>query len=164
MLGKNANPLLKKTEQAVIAKVPANLQAGLKKAVTVGLKIMYSDEGQNIMKDQLMKSGEYADNAAEGAVKLLGEMYKQSKSTMPMTIGVPAATMLMCEALDFIEQTGKIRIDNDVLAEATKALGSYVMQLFGISQDQLHEMAAKAKQQGGPPPAAPAAGGIIGGN
>ena len=160
MLGKNANPLLKKTEQAVTEKMPANLKAGFSKAVTVGLKIMYSDQGQNIMKDQLMKSGDYANNAAEGTAKLLGEMYKQSKMTMPMTIGIPAATVLMCEALDFIEQAGKIQVTPDLLAEATKALSAYVLQLFGVSQDKLHEMAQQAYQKSNTPPAR----GIIGGN
>ena len=163
MLGKNANPLLQKTEQAVTDKVPANLKSGFQKAVTVGLKIMYSDDGQNIMKDQLMKSGDYANNAAEGAAKLLGELYKQSKMTLPMTIGIPAVTVLMCEALDFIEQAGKTKITPDLLAEAMKALSAYVLQLFGVSQDKLHDMTQQAKQAQQQGNVRPARAGIIGG-
>ena len=124
MLGTTHNKLLAKAEQAIQDKVPAAMQGALQKAVHAGLTIMYSPYGTKAISQLIAKHGDPESAVAEGAAKLVGEMYKQSKGTMSMKIGVPAATILMCEGLDFLEKSGKLTVTNDVIAEATKDLGA----------------------------------------
>lgn len=147
MLSKQTNPVLTKTEQAVTAKVPPKLKGAFSKTVTVGLKMMYSDQGQKIMKDQLSKSPDYARNVAEGAAKLIGEMFKQSKNTMPVKVAMSAAVMLMCEGLDFLEKAGKLKVTPELVATATKHLSEFVLQLFGVTQDKLHQLVQQRQSQ-----------------
>jgi hypothetical protein len=139
MLGKTTNPLLQQTEQAITARVPQNLQNPLQRTLTAGFEIMYGSKA-GVLKSQLMKSNDFAHNAGEGAAKLIGILFIQSKKTMPVKIAVPAATIFMCEALGFLEQAGKIKVTPELLADATKDMAANVLQLFGVSQDKMNSM------------------------
>ncbi len=139
MLGKTTNPLLQQTEQAITARVPQNLQNPLQRTLTAGFEIMYGSKA-GVLKSQLMKSNDFAHNAGEGAAKLIGILFIQSKKTMPVKIAVPAATIFMCEALGFLEQAGKIKVTPGLLADATKDMAANVLQLFGVSQDKMNTM------------------------
>ena len=139
MLGNTTNPLLKQTEQAIMAKVEPNLQNPLQRTITAGLEIMYGSK-QGVLKNQLMKSNDFAHNAGEGAAKLVGILFIQSKKTMPVKVAVPAATIFMCEALGFLEQSGKVKVTPELLADSTKDMAASVLQLFGVSQDKMNAM------------------------
>jgi hypothetical protein len=151
MLGKTTNPLLQKTELGIQAKLKPQLQMPLQRTVTAGLEIMYGGD-YKIMLQQLSKSPDYPHNVGEGAAKLVGILYHQSKNTMPMSIAVAAATIFMCEGLDFLEKAGKLKVTPDLLAETTQDMGASVLQLFGVTQDKMQQMMAQ-KQGATPPPA-----------
>lgn len=146
MLGKTTNQLLVKTEQAIEAKVPQQYQKAFQKAVHAGLIIMYSPAGVKIMQQLLAKQGDMISNIAAGAAKLLGELYRQSKGTLPMKVGIPAATVILCEGLDMLEKTGRIKVTEDVVAEATKDFGAFVMKLVGMTPEKLAALKVKAIQ------------------
>jgi hypothetical protein len=149
MLGKTANPLLQQTEQAIMQKMKPEFQEPLKRTVTAGLQVMYGSKN-NMTVQQLSKSNDYAHNVGEGAAKLVGILFEQSKKTMPPEIAVAAATIFMCEGLDFLEQAGKIKVTPDLLAEATQDMGASVLQLFGVSQEKMQQMIAQKQGQGAP--------------
>ena len=147
---KTTNPLLQQTEQAIMQKIDPKLQMQLQRTVTAGLQIMYGSK-DNLIAKQLGKSSDYAHNVGEGAAKLVGILYQQSKKTMPPSIAVPAATIFMCEGLDFLEKAGKVKVNPDLLSEATQDMGAAVMQLFGVSPDKMQSMMAQAQQRQQPP-------------
>ena len=60
-----------------------------------------------------------------------------------MKAGIPAATALLCEALDMLEQLGKIKVTNDTLSDAMQALGSNLLQLIGVTPKKLDEILSK---------------------
>lgn len=157
MLGKTTNSLLQQTEQQVQAKVKPELKGNFDKAVAAGLQIMYGSKG-GIVTQQLSKSQDYAHNVGEGVAKLVAILFKQSKGTLPMNIAIPAATVFMCEGLDFLEQAGKIKVTSELLAETTQDMSASVLQLFGVTPEKMQQMIAE--KQGGAqlaqPPAAPA--------
>lgn len=154
MLGKATNPLLQKTEQAILAKVKPELQSGMQRTVTAGLQVMYGSK-TNLMTQQLGKSPDYAHNVGEGAAKLLGILYQQSKKTMPLSIGVPAAMIFTCEGLDFLEKAGKLQVTPDLLSQATQEMGASVLQLFGVKPEQMQQAIAQQEAKGAAPTASP---------
>lgn len=171
-LGQTANPLLQQTEQMVQARVAPAMQMNLQKAVTAGMMIMYAPQSHQIMMQQLTKPGDPAGNVAEGAAKLVGELYKQSRNTMPIPVMIPSATILMCEGLDFLSKVTGTPITPQLVAQAAQDLGHFMLILLGISQQKMHQVIAKGlahrdrMAQQRPPAAAqpaPAASGIIGG-
>lgn len=88
-------------------------------------------------------------------------MFNQSKHTIPMPALIPAATILMCEALQFMEDAGAVEVDNEFMSECTKALGSNILQLLKITPERLQSMIDKSGGQG--MPAAPAPQSIVSG-
>lgn len=171
----NSNPALQKIEQSIMAKVPEQLRSGVQRTVVAGMKVMHSPQTHDMMTKQLTKPGDPAENAGEGAAKLVGILYQQSNRKAPIRVLVPAGQILLCEGLSFMEQAGQIKVTNEVIAKATNSYASNLLQLFGVTPEKLQQMMIKAQtlqQQGAqqqpaqPQPAQPQpaqASGLVGG-
>ncbi|MCY1168272.1 hypothetical protein D9M73_82600 [compost metagenome] len=157
---KTNNPLLKQTEDQILSRIKPELKEPLNRTVTAGLTLMYAPAMQQNLLKQMGKPGDYASKVAEGSAKLTGILYLQSKKTMPLSIMIPTATLLMCEGLDFLERSGKVKVDGSLLAAAMKELSAYMLQLLGITPQQVAQVVNKGKQ--GAQPGQPAGAGIVG--
>lgn len=152
MIGNIKNPLLLKTEQVVQSKVPPELLKAFQKIILAGSKVMYSKQTSDMLSKEINAKGDPAEVAGSGVAKLMGLLISQSKGTMPMKAAIPAATVLLCEGLSFMEEAGRIKVDKNVLAKAMRALSSGLLQLFGVTPDKLGQMMQKQKQQPQQPP------------
>lgn len=142
MLGKATNPLLQQTEQGIQEKVPANLQPGLQRVVSAGLTLIYSPALHQRMVEKLESTPNPAENAALGAVNIVGTLFNQSKGSMPLSIAAPAAIILMCEILDFVAQAGKIQITPELVSQAAQSASEHTLAMLKISKDQIHHVVA----------------------
>lgn len=138
------NPLLQQTQQGILQKIKPELKAPLERTVAAGLQVMYAKP--EVLIQQLSKSPDFAHSVGEGAAKLVGVLFSQSKNTMPINIAVPAATFFMCEGLDFLEKAGKVQVTSELLAEATQDMSASVLQLFGVTQDKMKQAMAQKGQ------------------
>ena len=138
------NPMLAQIEQQTEAKVPADLKPTFERIVAAGQKVMYSPQTHKMMTDQ-MAQGEPAHAAGEGIAKLFGILMHESKGTLNMKAAIPAMTSLLCEALDFMEQAGKVQITPDVIAKATQEMASSIMQMLGVTPEKLQGMMGKGQ-------------------
>lgn len=154
------NPLLTKAEAAYRAKIQPDMQSAVDRIIKAGMLIMHSPGTHDMMRQQLLKPGDPAENAGEGIAKLTAILFGKSKGTMPIKAAIPAANILLCEGLDFMEQAGLIKVDNNTLAEAAKELGSSLMQMFKVTPERLAQASQQTKQGGAqqPPQATPALG------
>ena len=141
MLGKTQNPQLQAVEQAISEKVPPELKGAFQRIIVAGEKVLYDKSTGDLVQQQLNQPGDPAHIAGEGVAKLFMLLFQQSKQTMPMKAGIPAAQMLLCEVLSFMESIGKVKVDDALIAAATKELMNYLLQAFGISQEKLQKMA-----------------------
>ncbi len=137
------NPILQKTQDAVMQKADQRLAPVINKLADAGKKVMYSEKTQELTFEAL---GDGKDPAVIGAAvaKLIGIIYNQSKNTAPMQALIPAAVVLLCEGLDFLEQAGAVEVTPDFLAQCTMEMGSNVAQLFGVTPDRLQGMVNKS--------------------
>jgi phage-related tail protein len=156
MINKNANPLLVKTEQAVMAKLKPGQMKAFQKVLAAGLRVLDSEQSHKLVAGQLKAQADPTDIAGAGVAKLLGVLINQSKGTMPMEAAIPAATVLLLESLDRLEELGKVEINNDTLAAAMQSMSSAIMQLFGVTPQRLDGM-MKQRQGEQTPEAAPEA-------
>lgn len=168
MIGQVSNPMLAQAEQGITSKVAPNLQSGLAKVVHAGLTIMYSPQLAQQRNAHMASSKDPAQDAGQGAARLISNLYQQSGKTMPIPLVIPAAMIFAFEYLDLVAKAGKAQITPDLISQATHAVADAVLPLLGVSKDKL---AGMIQQQGGttqgqaptPPAAAPApSGGIIG--
>ena len=157
------NPLLEKTKAAILQKADPRLQPVIQKLVAAGEKIMYSPQTRDMTMKQL-GDGKDPEKIGAGVAKLIGMIYSESKKTAPMQALIPAAVLLMCDGLDFIEQAGAAQITPEFLSQCTMAMGSNVAQLFGATPDKLQGMMGNQAQPNQTAPQQPGqAKGIIAG-
>lgn len=154
------NPLLEQTRQQILASVkPQQLTQSIEKVVEAGKKILYSPKTRDLILQELQSDGNIEDIIGSGVAKLTGLVYQEYKKTLPMEVLMPVNMLLMLEVMDFLEQGGKLEVNNDTLAQTTQATASAMLQLLGITPEKLQEYTQQA--QGAQPAQQPS--GLIGG-
>jgi hypothetical protein len=144
------NPILEQAKAAVLKKADPRLAPAINKTVQAGKQVMYAPQ----TRDQLIAAlgdGSNPESIGAGIAKVLAVLFRKSNGTLPMQVGVPAATLLLLEALQFIEDAGKAQVTPDMLAACTKAMGSAVLQMFGITPEKLQQMFSQGAAQPGQP-------------
>jgi len=142
------NKLLEQTRQKILESVqPQELTQAIEKVVEAGKKILYSPKTRDMVMQELQTEGDIEDVIGSGVAKLTGLVYVEYKKTLPMEVLMPVSMLLMLEVLDFLEQGGKIQVNNDTLAETTQATASAMLQLLGVTPEKLEEYTQQA--QGG---------------
>lgn len=149
MLGKAANPLLEKAEQAIQSKVQPQYQSGLSKMVHAGLLIMYDPSLKPQMMQKISASTNPAQEAAQGSAMMVARLFKMSKNTIPAQLFAPAAMVFAFEYLDVVAKAGKAQITPQLIADTTQAVGDALMQAMGVSKDKLAQMVQQAKAKQG---------------
>ena len=61
---------------------------------------------------------------------------------------MPAAVILLMEAIDFLAESGRLQPSDELIAESTKELVGYLMKKLKIGPEQIAQ-AKQAAQQGG---------------
>ena len=139
------NQLLEQTKRDILQKKP-ELRPVIDKIVKAGQEVMFSKETRGMLTKQLA-NGISPEAIGAGIAKLMGILFNQSKNTMPMQAMAPAATVLLCDALQFLEDAGAVTVDKNLLTDSTKAMGSSLLQLFGVTPEKLQGMVNKAQPQ-----------------
>jgi hypothetical protein len=157
------NPLLEKTKQETLAQKP-QLRKPIEKTVEAGKKVMY-DEKTRDMAVQQLSAGSDPESIGSAVAKLAVILLNQAKGAMPMEVLIPASTILLCEALQFLEDAGSVEVTPDLLAECTMAMTSALLQALGATPEQIQGYIDKARggQQAPAQPAAQPPGGIVAG-
>lgn len=142
-IGKTTNPLLQQVENGVKAKLAPQFQNALQRIVLAGLTIMYSPQSHQVVVQQLSKPGNPLVNVAEGAAKLMAQLYKQSRGTIPMQVMIPASVILMCEGMDFLSKSSpQFMITPQTVARCAQDTTEFMLKVLGINQNQLHTVVA----------------------
>lgn len=135
------NPILEKTSAAVLEKSDQRLQPVILKLVEAGKKVMYSERTRDLALEQL-QGGADPEAIGSGIAQLAGILFTESQRTAPMEALMPAAVLLLVEALAFLEEAGAVEVTPDLVAESTSALGSSFLQLIGVTPEKLQQMMA----------------------
>lgn len=159
------NPILQKAIDATLAKAKPQFVPVINKVVMAGKTVMYSPKTRDMAMAEL-KKGNDPEHIGSAVAKLMGLLMSQAKGTIPPEVLVPAAIILLCEGLQFLEDAGSVQVTPDLLAQATQATCSAVLQLLGVSPDKLQAMMAQSGQGAGaatqPAAAAPPPGLVAG--
>lgn len=151
------DPVLKQIEQGIEEKIPPDLKDAYLAIVVSGMQVMFSKETSELLDKTLSMQGDMVSNIAQGIAKLLTLVYNESKKSVPeggeggmdVRMAVPAGITLMCQALDYAEQTKGVEITPEMAAEATKQTMMATLKAFGISEDQVNQTIQAGQQQGG---------------
>lgn len=141
-------------EKAVYEKIDPADKGALERVVIAGQKFMFAQETHKYMTEILDKPGELSDRLGMGMVDLMLILIGQSKGRMPPQVIIPAATILLAKAGEFIEQTDG-GMDTKVFGEALKLMiAGLKKKLEQMSQgDQQQQPAAQPTEQPAAQPA-----------
>lgn len=174
--------MLAKAEEGIQQKTPPDFQSALERVVQAGMTIMYSPKLAGQLRERIASVKDPAQDAGQGAARMVSNLYQQSGKKMPTEVIVPAGMIFAYEWLDLLSKAGKIEVTPDLIADTTQAVGDSILPLFqlpggqgSLDKQKLAALIQQAKtQQGGaqvggeeaaapaaPAPAAPAPRGII---
>jgi hypothetical protein len=136
------NGILQAAEQKIESQLtPANRDDYMK-IVVAGMKTALH-KGPNGGFAALRNSKNPVQQCVTGAINLCMMMRIHATGTMPVKALVPAAMTLMLKALDFLDKTGVVKVDNAVLVQATHLFTNEIFRRFHLTAQMLHTAAAK---------------------
>lgn len=153
------DPILKQIESNIDQQVPPEYKQMYESIVLAGMHVMFSKDTSDLIEQQLQSSNDPVEAVSDGIAKLIMIVFNNAKQDPNQFI--PAAGLasitLMAHALDYTEQTGRVKVTDQLAADATKATTQKVLQGFGITPDKVNQVVAAGQQQGGAQPGAEAA-------
>lgn len=132
------NALLQKAHAEVDGKVTE--RGPYDKIVKAGLKVIYDQTVFKRLSQGLRESKNPVQDIARGIVGILAMLSKRSKGTMPPTAMVHAGATLLIDALDFAEQAGLVKVDNDTVAEAFNVYMESVLPTVGLTTQRMQQV------------------------
>lgn len=121
--------------------VPANLQGPLKRIELAGKKVMYAKETHGMVMQAMQGEGAWEEKLGRGIADLMAILFQQSNRTMPPQLIVPAAILLMCDAIEFLQQSGQAPQIN--IGDAMEATIVMTMHKFGVKPNEIKQALQK---------------------
>jgi len=141
------DPVIAQVQDKVRQSIPPQFRVAVQKLVLAGQKIMYDPKTHHLMVQALQSDSDPAHAVGMGVTQLMTMMWVQSKGSIPMPAMIPAAILLVCESLDFCEQSNLLKPDNDMIGNAVQVVVSYMMQKMGIKPGDMAQAAGIQGQQ-----------------
>lgn len=135
--------------------VPEDMQEPLERIVLAGKKVMFSPETADMVQEALAGEEPIEDRLAQAIAGLMGMLWTESNGTMPPQLIVPAAMILLAEAVMFLQEAGE-EIQPQQYGTAIEQTINAVMEMAGVDDETL-------QAELGPGTEAPPAQGLIGG-
>lgn len=153
-----------KLQKDVEAKVPTELKKTYHAIVANGKKLLWSDETHDTMKEYVVNGVQDAadvPHVVAGGMRGVIRMLLDASKTKPdpnepfYAAAYPAAILLMCDALEYVEAAKKIEITKEILAQTTQETVAQLNTFFGITKETIdaamkhtQEKQAKGAQKG----------------
>jgi hypothetical protein len=143
------NPLLQQVENQIVQNLDQRWRTSYFQIVNFAMKVGMHGGRQSPVAG-LKQSRDPIADAANGAIALVLTLRREANGNMPVQAMIPAATTLMLKALEFVEVTRHIPIDENQLVRAAhiysdtmlrvfhvdkRFLAHYGQQLHGLTQD-----------------------------
>lgn len=145
--------------QALNAKIPPQDKESVDRVVVAGQKLMFSEQTHKYMLSSLLAEGDVADKLSVGMIRLVIVLLQQAKGNIPPNIMLPAASILLVKACQYVDKT-QGGMDMEILSDAN------TMMITGIHQkvkesDQSKPQEAAPQQAPQPTPQQPKPQGLL---
>jgi hypothetical protein len=130
----------------------AKVEAGVKnrdaydKLVSAGTKIIYDKATFQKLSQGIAQSKTPVEDVAKGLVTVINIMLRQARGTAPQDAVAQAGMALLLDALDFMEQAGLVKVDKQVLGQATQTFIEALLPTLGLNPQRLQSALGSVKQ------------------
>lgn len=120
--------------------IPPDMQEAYDRVVVAGMKLMFSKETHRIMLKEMQKEGPLSQRLGRGVAGLMLIMVKESNSTMPPQIIIPAGVELLMQAVDFMKKTDMANPTNEEIGQAMQIMITTILEKFGVDPAKFEQM------------------------
>ena len=140
------NQMLLQVAEQQKSKLDQNMQDAFERIVLAGMDFLYKNDSTSAMSLKTITQAEDKPVAVgEGVATVMLVLAIKSRGRMPWEAGVLAGYALVCDALDFVEQKGMLKVDNAVTDTAMQAYGEKLMSLLHIDSGKVQRLAEQAQ-------------------
>lgn len=113
--------------------------------VKAGSKTIYSQKLFGQLAQHLRGSKDPVSDVAKGIVAVLKILSHRARGTIQQGPMLQAGMALVLDALDFLEQAGMLKIDNETLDRATQEYIEAALPSVGLSHEKMEAMLGEIK-------------------
>lgn len=143
------NPTLNQIETGVEQKIGPEYQDMYKSIILAAMDLAFSEKTHAQLLKGLQSSPDIAKNVSLIVAGMIGIIFQQSKKTADEFVpaAMPASIVIMCQVLEFAEQSGMTKLTPEMIAQCTNLTSQAVLRKFGIDGKKLGA-AVQAKGNG----------------
>lgn len=127
--------------------MPPEMQRTFDRIVLAGQKILYSKETQPMVDQILNADIPMANKLGEGVANIVVMIDNKANGAIPKEVIIPAATVLLFDAADFLKRTGE-KITAEDIGKAYELMFYGIYEAYGVQPKQLDSILEKMGSQG----------------
>lgn len=150
------DPMLKRIERGIDAKVSPQLRKQYLQILVAGMKVIYHSEISKQIADKLKSSMDIKGDVSKGTANIIATIFNEvSRNMRPeqktsfVAAAMPAGVTLMCQLLDYSEQIAGTKVTEDLIAETSQATSVELLRKFGIDESQVKSAIAAGQKKVG---------------
>jgi len=146
------NPTLNQIETGVEQKIGPEYLDMYKSIVLAAMDLAFSEKTHAQLLKGLQSSPDIPKNVSLIVAGMVGIIFSQAKQDPNQFVpaAMPASIVIMCQVLEFAEQSGMTKLTPELIAQCTNLTSQAVLKKFGIDGAKLRQ-AVEAKGGEAPP-------------
>lgn len=148
-----SNPMLDQIVEQAEAQVPEQLKDQFLTIMTVGGKLMWSDQMTKDREefDQLMQQsgGDVPTVVSHAVLKIISIIQNESQSEKPLEAVGLAAPIFMSHILQYVESKHGVPVTKEMIDETGQMLQVNLLKMYGVKEEHIQEL-IKQRGQGQP--------------
>lgn len=147
------NQTLNQIEVGVEQKIGPEYQEMYKGIILAAMDLSFSEKTHAKLLQGLQSSPDITKNVSLIVAGMIGIIFDQSKQDPNKFVpaAMPASIVIMCQILEFAEQSGMVKLTPEMIAQCTNVTSQAVLKKFGIDGAKLRQ-AVEAKNGEGAAP------------
>ncbi len=137
------NQLLQQAQAKIEA--TAKDRARYDRLLSAGVKTIYDKATFAKLSQSIAQSESPVEDVAKGIVAILNMLAHKARGTIPHEVMIQAGMALLLDALDFVEQAGIVKIDNQALDTATQEFIEAMLPSVGLSPQKMESALSSVK-------------------
>lgn len=149
-----SNPMLDQIAEQAEQNVPEKLKREFLSIMTVGGKLMWSEEmaDERAAFDQaVQQSGDIPTVVAHAVIKIISIIQNESKREQPLESVGLAAPIFMSHILQYVEAKHGMPVTKEIIDETAQLMQVNLLKLYGVTEQHVQELirSRSAEPQGG---------------
>jgi len=120
----------------MVSAMPPKMKNAFERVVLAGKKILYSKETQQMVDEFLQGDLPVANKLGEGVANIVVMIDNKANGAVPKDVLIPAATVLLFDAADFLKRTGETVTSEDI-GKAYELMFYGIFSAYGAQPEQV---------------------------